>query len=153
MITLEQVRQLESRVKRAVELIDKLRGENTFLKDRLEKSERRLKELETLVDGFRNDQDQIEKGIKDILDQLNALEDDIHPEQPQTSSMPEPRSNPAESSSAAPSSVEPPQTEPVEADIPVESTASPLSGNNQEEEPEDIQADQEDEPPDQLDIF
>jgi len=150
MITLEQVRQLETRVKRAVELIDTLRGENKVLKERLEKSERRLRELETLVDGFRNDQDQIEQGIRDILAQLNALEDDINEEQPETSSpIPEPSTEAVEPVS------EDREEAPVSEEVRYGKADVTSTRYDQEEGQEDARAEEEDEEdsPGQLDIF
>lgn len=137
MITLEQVRQLEARVKRAVGMIERLRSENSVLKERLEKSDQRLKELESLVDGFRNDQDQIEEGIRDILSQLNALEDDIHPEQPR----------PAESEAEARADELVTQPKAGQEQKPAVPEDNPFTGHDQEEVQE------EEEPPGQLDIF
>ncbi len=148
MITLEQVRQLETRVKRAVELIDTLRGENKALKERLEKSERRLRELETLVNGFRDDQDQIEQGIRDILAQLNALEDDINEEQPETSS-PVP-----ESSTEAVERVSEDREEgPVPKEVRYGKDHAFSTRYDQEEGQEDGRAEEDEDSPGQLDIF
>ena len=46
MVTLEQIRQLDARVHRAVELIGKLRDENTTLKNRLSEYQGRIEELD-----------------------------------------------------------------------------------------------------------
>jgi hypothetical protein len=77
MITLEQIRLLESRVEKAVVYIDLLQDENASLKDKLEGYEKKIKDLEVLVRGFQQDQGRIEEGILHALDRLNAFEDAI----------------------------------------------------------------------------
>ena len=152
MITLEQVRQLEARVKRAVDLIDRLRGENTVLKERLEKNEHRLRELEDLVEGFRTDQDQIEEGIRDILNQLNSLEDGIHGEgaQPANDKVPPAQETPTPREPLGEEHVTPERA-------PYEAPASDGStGNTREEDSEEVQTGPEEvyeDDPAQLDIF
>jgi hypothetical protein len=83
MITLEQVRTLESRVEKAVLFIDLLQEENASLKEKLSGYERRIQDLEVLVRGFQQDQGRIEEGILHALDRLNSFEDallkDIEP--------------------------------------------------------------------------
>ena len=59
MISLEQIRLLESKITRAVELIRVLKEENGTLRRGLESAQKRMKELETLVDGFKTDQKEI----------------------------------------------------------------------------------------------
>ncbi len=77
MITLEQIKQLELKVHKAVELILSLKNENSLLNKKLEEYQKRIDELEVLISGFREDQTDIESGILDIITQLNRLEDDI----------------------------------------------------------------------------
>ena len=55
MISLEQIRLLESKITRAIELIRVLKEENSTLRKGLESAQKRMKELETLVDGFKAD--------------------------------------------------------------------------------------------------
>ena len=75
MITLEQIRLLESKITRALELIRVLKEENTTLRKGLESAQRRMKELETLVDGFKTDQKEIESVIVRTLHNLDELEE------------------------------------------------------------------------------
>jgi hypothetical protein len=75
MITLEQIRLLESKITRALELIRVLKDENTTLRKGLESAQRRMRELETLVDGFKTDQKEIESVIVRTLHHLDELEE------------------------------------------------------------------------------
>ncbi|OHD81292.1 MAG: hypothetical protein A3J97_03265 [Spirochaetes bacterium RIFOXYC1_FULL_54_7] len=85
MISLEQVRALESRVEKAVAFIASLRAENASLKDglleaelRTEAAEARTAELEGLIKEFQKDQERIEEGIVQALRKLDAFEDVVH---------------------------------------------------------------------------
>jgi len=75
MITLEQIRLLESKITRALELIRVLKDENSTLRKGLESAQRRMRELETLVDGFKTDQKEIESVIVRTLHNLDELEE------------------------------------------------------------------------------
>ncbi len=75
MITLEQIRLLESKITRAIDLIRVLKEENVTLRRGLESAQKRMKELETLVDGFKTDQREIESVIVRTLQHLDDLED------------------------------------------------------------------------------
>jgi len=75
MITLEQIRLLEGKITRAIELIRVLKEENTTLRRGLESAQKRMKELETLVDGFKTDQREIETVIVRTLHNLDELEE------------------------------------------------------------------------------
>ena len=75
MITLEQIRLLESKITRAIELIRVLKDENSTLRKGLESAQRRMRELETLVDGFKTDQKEIESVIVRTLHNLDELEE------------------------------------------------------------------------------
>jgi chromosome segregation ATPase len=77
MISLEQIKQLESKVHGAVARIKTLTSENMTLKKRLEQYEARIGELEELISEFKNDQDEIEQGIVAALSQLDSLEDAV----------------------------------------------------------------------------
>jgi hypothetical protein len=144
MISLEQIRLLESRVEKAVVYIDLLQDENASLKQKLEGYEKRIQDLEVLVRGFQQDQGRIEEGILHALDRLNAFEDAIlaDVEEPK----PAPRKAAAEPiptfSPAAIIEPEPePTAEPSETDLVDELAQS------DEEEPEDSKSGGE------LDIF
>ena len=75
MISLEQIRLLESKITRAIELIRILKEENGTLRRGLESAQKRMKELETLVDGFKTDQREIESVILRTLHNLDELEE------------------------------------------------------------------------------
>ena len=73
MITLDQIRTLDSKVQQAVEEIESLRGENSRLREKLTAYEKKVSELEVLIDGFKNDQGEIEEGIQKALLRLDVL--------------------------------------------------------------------------------
>ncbi len=75
MITLEQIRLLESKITRAIDLIKVLKEDNATLRRGLESAQKRMKELETLVEGFKTDQREIESVIVRTLQHLDDLED------------------------------------------------------------------------------
>jgi len=75
MLSLEQIQLLEKRAHQAVELIKSLRNENKLLESKLEGYEKRIKEMEVLIDSFKQDQSSIEEGIISALEQLDILED------------------------------------------------------------------------------
>jgi peptidoglycan hydrolase CwlO-like protein len=77
MITLEQIRLLESKIARAIELIRVLKEENSTLRKGLESAQKRMKELESLVDGFKSDQNEIESVIVRTLHNLDELEENV----------------------------------------------------------------------------
>jgi hypothetical protein len=74
MVTLEQVKLLESKVGKAIDFVDRVTAENTFLKEKLETYQKRIDELEVLIQRFKDDQGRIEEGIISALDRLNAFE-------------------------------------------------------------------------------
>jgi TolA-binding protein len=77
MISLEQVRLLESKVSMAIDYVKKVTEENSQLKERLNSCQLRIDELEILVLRFKEDQNKIEDGILSALDRLNQFEDAI----------------------------------------------------------------------------
>jgi FtsZ-binding cell division protein ZapB len=78
MVPVEQVRQLESKVAKAIDYINKLTDENTSLKKKLDSYQTRIDELEVLIQRFKEDQARIEEGILSALGRLNRFEDDVH---------------------------------------------------------------------------
>jgi hypothetical protein len=77
MVTLEQVRQLEIKIAKAIEYVNRITDENKLLRGKFESSLKRVKELEDLVQRFKEDQSRIEEGIVAALDRLNQFEDAI----------------------------------------------------------------------------
>jgi FtsZ-binding cell division protein ZapB len=74
-ITLEQIRLLEDKITRAIDLIRVLKEENTTLRKGLDSAQRRMRELEGLVDGFKSDQKEIESVIIRTLKNLEDLDE------------------------------------------------------------------------------
>jgi chromosome segregation ATPase len=77
MVTLDQIRNLEAKVQRTVAYISELKDENSLLQKNLEKYRERIDELEVLINGYKEDQNEIEQGIMSALSHLDRLEDDI----------------------------------------------------------------------------
>ena len=75
MITLEQVKLLESKVTKLIEFSKKVTNENTSLKGKLDSYQKRIDELEVLFQQFKEDQKGLEDGIKSALDLLDKFED------------------------------------------------------------------------------
>jgi len=82
MVSLEQVKLLESRVAKAIEYVKKLSAENAALSSekeglqaKLEANQKRIDELEVLVMHFKEDQGRIEDGIIAALDRLSQFEE------------------------------------------------------------------------------
>jgi chromosome segregation ATPase len=77
MISLEQVKLLDSKVSRLIDHVGKANEENTQLKERLNVYQKRIDELEILVKKFRQEQSKIEDGILSALNRLNQFEDAV----------------------------------------------------------------------------
>jgi len=82
MISLEQVQELETKVAKAIEYVQRVNAENAALssdraglQQKLEANQKRLDELELLVMRFKEDQGRIEDGIVAALDRLNQFEE------------------------------------------------------------------------------
>jgi len=95
-ITLEQVKLLESKINRTIDFIGKLSGENTALKGKLDAYQKRITELEVLIKRFKNDQSRIEDTILSALDRLNKFEDVVEVMIPKESTIPTESTNPTE---------------------------------------------------------
>ncbi|MDR2481088.1 MAG: cell division protein ZapB [Spirochaetaceae bacterium] len=77
MVSIEQVRLLEARVIKTIEFVDQVTEENTLLKSKLDSCQKRIDELEVLIQRFKEDQVKIEDSIISALDRLNKFEDDM----------------------------------------------------------------------------
>ena len=75
MVSLEQVKLLESKVTKAIDYVQKVTEENTSLKGKLDSYQKRIDELEVLIQQFKEEQGRIEDGILSALDRLNQFED------------------------------------------------------------------------------
>ncbi|MDR1588354.1 MAG: cell division protein ZapB [Treponema sp.] len=84
MLTLEQVKLLETKVARAIEYVERVNTDNALLQSKLDAYQKRIDDLEVLVVRFKEDQSRIEDGILAALDRLNqfedALENKLNPE-------------------------------------------------------------------------
>lgn len=111
MVSLEQIRKLEQKVHAAVTRISVLTEENETLRTQVSEYERRLGELQQLVDAFKHDQDEIEAGIVSVLKHLDQLEDRVG----------DPDETPASQEQTAPQTapnVPPADATPAPADLP-----------------------------------
>jgi chromosome segregation ATPase len=77
MVSLEQVKLLETKVAKAIDFVKSLSEENAGLRGKLDGYRRRIDELEVLVKAFKEDQSRIEAGIMSALDRLNQFEDAV----------------------------------------------------------------------------
>ncbi|MDR2468168.1 MAG: cell division protein ZapB [Spirochaetaceae bacterium] len=77
MVSIDQVKLLESRVIKTIDFVDQVTEENALLKNKLESCQKRIDELEILIQRFKEDQAKIEDGIVSALDRLNKFEDDM----------------------------------------------------------------------------
>lgn len=77
MVTLEQVKLLETKVAKALEYIERLDAENSTLREKLDGYRNRIDELEVIVKQFKDEQGRIEEGILSALDRLSRFEDAV----------------------------------------------------------------------------
>jgi chromosome segregation ATPase len=77
MITLEQVKLLESKAARTIEYVERVSRENAQLQGKLDSYQKRIDELEVLIRHFKVDHGRIEDCILEALDKLNKFEDAI----------------------------------------------------------------------------
>ncbi len=75
MIRVQQIADLEARVLRAIDLIERLRTENRTLGASLESAEQRSRDLEIMLENLRGDQQNVEQIILRTLNKLDGLED------------------------------------------------------------------------------
>lgn len=115
MISVEQIKHLESRVHSAVERIRALAAENRTLKERLGDYELRINEFQRVIDGFKAEQAEIESGIVSALRQLDELEDNVDaPAVDAAASRPDVSDSVAQPDEPVIAPVEPPTAEPSE---------------------------------------
>lgn len=116
MIQLEQIQELDRKIQAALTLVGRLRNENSELKQSLDGYQKRIGELESLVDAFKADQGAIEQGILKALKELDALEDVV------AGSGSAPEAPAAESSKASTATIEAPEadTPPLQSESPVD---------------------------------
>jgi hypothetical protein len=74
MVTLEQVKLLETKVAKAIDFVNRVTEENSCLKGKLEDHQKRIDELEVLIQRFKDEQSRIEDGILNALERLSQFE-------------------------------------------------------------------------------
>jgi FtsZ-binding cell division protein ZapB len=77
MISLEQVKLLETKVAKAIDYVEKVTAERDALQEKVAAYQKRIDELEVLAIRFKEDQSRIEDGILSALDRLNQFEEVI----------------------------------------------------------------------------
>jgi hypothetical protein len=77
MVTLEQIKLLESKIVKAIGVVNQLTEENVRLKKRNDEMKERNGELEELVERLKDERTKVEAGIVSALDRLNQFEDVI----------------------------------------------------------------------------
>ena len=85
MISLEQVRQLDIRVKKAVTAVKTLSTENSALNQQIAELEARLDELRREASDRKADEEQLEvslQGVLDVLDEVDGETSEVEPEPP-----------------------------------------------------------------------
>jgi hypothetical protein len=75
MVTLEQVRQLETKIGKAIDYVSRVNDENIRLRGELDGSERRAADLEDTVRRFQEEQGRIEEGLLAAMKRLDQFED------------------------------------------------------------------------------
>ena len=70
MVTLEQIKLLETKITRAINFIDEVTEENSRFKKRID-------ELEGIISALREEKSRVEEGIVSALGKLNQFEDAI----------------------------------------------------------------------------
>ena len=161
MISVEQIRLLETKVQKAVSMLATLQEENAVLKSRLSKYESRIDELEFMIEEFKEDQTEIEQGIISALNKLDGLESvtrELHPaapssEQPASSST----EQPAETEELPPQEIAQSPEESLVVEQEPESTLAVDVGetdtSSEEYQDNDESDEQAEEDPNQLEIF
>jgi hypothetical protein len=137
MVTLEQVKLLETKVIQTVEYVERISRENSQLQGKLDSYRKRIDELEVLIQKFREDQGRIEEGILAALERLNKFEDAIEKSiADPVHSPPAPRVSQREAPAEKPVRPEPdiPANEPEE-DPPALELEDPVEQDGEQEAP------------------
>lgn len=128
MVNLDQIKQLEARVSKAIELMQTLKDENDLLKLELHDRQQRIEELENIVLVFRNDQAKIEEGIINALNHLSAFEDTVYQAANSTAASPAaPVSEASETQAAASDHTADEQSDTISEEAENAQSAAPLT--------------------------
>jgi len=74
MISIKQIKNLEEKVFKTVELIKALKQENKILKSEIESVNKKNEELEQIISDYRSTQVEFEEGIANAIKQLDELD-------------------------------------------------------------------------------
>ncbi|MCL2705187.1 MAG: hypothetical protein FWE72_03155 [Spirochaetaceae bacterium] len=74
MISIKQIKKLEEKVFKTVELIKALKQENKILKSEIESANKKIEELEQIISDYRSNQVEFEEGIANAIKQLDELD-------------------------------------------------------------------------------
>jgi chromosome segregation ATPase len=153
MITLDQIRRLQDKVETAVKRITELKNENNTLKNELDRHLHRIKELEDLINEFKDAQTEIEAGILSALDQLDRIENDsVERENPLSTGDVDQEADQEDRSSEDSRQSEIDEKEDLPETVPVESGHTEESDPSAEG-PDDDSSDTEQDESGELDIF
>ena len=119
MASLETVKLLETKVTQTIDYIKKVTGENLQLKEKLSSYQKRITDLEVLLQQFKENQSRIEDGILSALDRLNQFEDALESKLSMESKL-------STDSKPAPESKLPAESKPVETKPEKKPTGGPI---------------------------
>ncbi|MDR2486066.1 MAG: cell division protein ZapB [Treponema sp.] len=74
---LENVKVLETKVDKEIDFARRLMEENVQLKEKVSLYQKRIEDLESLIQAFKEEQSAIENGILSALNRLNQFEDAV----------------------------------------------------------------------------
>lgn len=74
---LENVKVLETKVDKEIDFARRLMEENVQLKEKVSLYQKRIEDLESLIQAFKEEQSAIENGILSALNRLNQFEDTV----------------------------------------------------------------------------
>ena len=96
MISLDQIRTLESRVQRVISRLQQVEAENRELRERAAAGKQRLTQLQQQLDRHSEEQAEIERGILSTLEQLDQVDTEAEPGSIQEPESTEPAPEPDE---------------------------------------------------------
>ena len=91
MISLDQIRTLESRVQRVISRLQQVEAENRELRERAAAGKQRLTQLQQQLDRHSEEQAEIERGILSTLEQLDQVDTEAEPGSIQEPESPQPQ--------------------------------------------------------------
>ena len=74
MISIKQIKKLEEKVFKTVELIKALKQENKILNSEVESANKKVEELEQIISDYRSAQVEVEEGLANAIKQLDELD-------------------------------------------------------------------------------